>query len=380
MINNKTIFYFFFSAFLLILGDFLIVQRTVSDFNSNNILRGDSIQYIKMINEGFSKAENPYRYRIMVPIIAKMLPFKPYISLKIITYISLFLIYFFAFKICELLNLEISQTSFSILLIYLTPIHLYNYHNPFLIDGFTLLIITLLIFFCIIKNFSGFIIFIIIGSLTRETILFTAPLWFLTVNKKKGLIPIAISFLIIVSLRLIIKIEHSDMFTNSQFNLSFVPFVNTISYFKNILSTWYYYWIFMLIGIFISDSKFFSLIFFSFLLIFISSCFSSLLATDTKRMFAFLTPIMIITTSLVLSNVKNKNIPIIYLYIMTFLSILFSTFSVTNNILDFEKFPVIYKILRNSTLLFLFISSMLLVIPLVRDFKNNFFNNFRHLK
>lgn len=120
------------SGLLLLLGDRLISQRQLNGPSYDLTISGDTLVYTDMIDGNIQGAREPFRYRVLVPLIARALPFSPTLGLKIIAYVSLFAAYVFAMSACKRLGLSLSASFFGLFALYTSVWHLYNYHNPFL--------------------------------------------------------------------------------------------------------------------------------------------------------------------------------------------------------------------------------------------------------
>ena len=134
------------AGLLLLLGDLLIAQRELNGPTPEMTISGDTLVYTKMIEDGIDTAREPFKYRVLVPLIGGALPFSPTLALKVITYVSLFFAYLFALLACRRLGISLLASFLGLFALYTSVWHLYNYHNPYLTDAFQLLALAVMFY------------------------------------------------------------------------------------------------------------------------------------------------------------------------------------------------------------------------------------------
>lgn len=99
----------------LLLGHGFILQRTSSNPSKPMTIRGDTNAYVSMIRGNWTSPPSPFKFRVLVPFLASLLPLSPTDALRFISYISLFLCYVFMLLTCAKLGLSTSQSAVGLL-------------------------------------------------------------------------------------------------------------------------------------------------------------------------------------------------------------------------------------------------------------------------
>lgn len=180
----------------------------------------DHHKYIWMAVNNLDFHIAPFCWRIFVPLLASLLPFEISINFKIISLLSIILTGFFVFKIGEKIFNE-RILSFAMMFGYFSISYASKYviYDFWLPDAFAILLITLGIYFILLKNDFAFLIVMTIGAMTKESVLFVLPLYYsINANKlidikvlKKTLILSLIPFLVFVFIRIIIQPFNSNV-------------------------------------------------------------------------------------------------------------------------------------------------------------------------
>jgi hypothetical protein len=292
---KKSIFFSLFAISLLWVGASFILQRQSNSSENYLTIRGDSLLYEQMIENNISDLSNHFRYRILVPLLAAMLPFSALVSLKIITYASFFLLYIAALFLMGELHIHFIPSLTALFLAFFSPWQLYMFYNPYLTDAFQVMIITLMVY-CIFKNsFFLFFCLSVVGMMTKESTIFFVLLW-LFVDKRQGL------FIIVVSIILYSLILYfvgkgsisSEIFSTVNFNIM-QRFLNPLELFKNILNSWGYLWMLSFLGLFTMPKDKFFLMTRIYVTSWLSVFILSVVATDVGRMYYLLFPFIAIT-------------------------------------------------------------------------------------
>lgn len=279
------------SLILLICGHLTVVQRKEQGDTRYQTIRGDSRHYIKMIENEISTASPPFKYRVLVPYLAKHLPYSPIESLRTITYLSLFLFYISVLITCLRLNISLIASISGLIILFMSPLHLYNYHNPFLTDAFGLAAISIMIYGFVRKSIIIFAIATIIGLLGRYSCIFLVPVWVLK-DRFQGIVIIIISFLLLLYIRM------EPQFGNVVVDyLQWNRISDILNMVKDILWSWRHVWILMLLGICLFPKKKFKEFGIIFCLLFIGALLTSLIATDIQRLFNVLSPIVVLSSA-----------------------------------------------------------------------------------
>jgi hypothetical protein len=142
---------------------------------------GDAAQYLSMIDPSMPGAEpvvpSPYRYRILVPWVARQLPFSPSASLSLVTYASLAVSYFLMLLTCERIGVSGWAGIGGLAVAFAFEPHLYNYYNPYLVDGAGLMVMTAMTYAFVADAWWTFAVAGLAGAFVREITAVLLPLW-----------------------------------------------------------------------------------------------------------------------------------------------------------------------------------------------------------
>lgn len=199
----------------------LFLKIDTLDYNHPHFkLYWDHHKYLWMALHNLDFHIAPFCWRIFVPFIASILPFEISINFKITSLLSVALTGFFVFKIGQKLFNE-TPLSFALMfacfsISYVSKFVIYDYWLP---DAFAYLLITLSIYLILIKNDFLFLVVIILGALTKETVLFVLPLYY-TFNAtrffdikilKKTIIISILPLIIFIAVRILIPPLNDDL-------------------------------------------------------------------------------------------------------------------------------------------------------------------------
>lgn len=135
-----------FSLSLVIIGTFFIIARQFDTSSLYLMIRDDSLIYIDIIKNGATNIEHHFKYRILVPLLASALPFTPALSIKVISFISLFATFYLTLVFLNRVTIDLLPAFLALFIVFLSPWQLYAFHNPYLIDSFYILILSLLFY------------------------------------------------------------------------------------------------------------------------------------------------------------------------------------------------------------------------------------------
>ena len=169
-------------AIPLLVGGTMILTRKDGTGNPNLEIRGDAMHYVALARgDDPASVMVPFRYRVLVPWIAKQLPFSPERSLQVISILSLVGVQALLVLVGRRLALPVVDIAAGMVALSLTPSFLYVFHNPYLLDLFTLLMITGAFHALLRRAPVAFAAFVAVGAAGREAVLFIAPAYLLTV-------------------------------------------------------------------------------------------------------------------------------------------------------------------------------------------------------
>lgn len=255
----------------------------------------DSTFYVAMVNGLGDAVPGPFKFRVLIPFVASLIPASPTTALLIISYLSLFGAYLFVIRACDTLGLSVRDSAFGLFAIWGSTWHLYHYFNPYMTDPFALFALSLMITALLRDAFWPFAIAALIGAMGRETTAFLVPAWFATRQVTRTLWLIAAVVLIVVLPRYWLAAD-GDLGIAGAFNSSdtlFQPFI----FARQLLATWGFVWFLAIAGMWYIGPAYRGRVAASFAALFLGALAASAMATDTGRMFGFLAPIMAIGTA-----------------------------------------------------------------------------------
>ena len=344
--KNTIIISVIVSLLLILLGHNFILQRELNSPSKYLTISDDALEYKSMIEGDFDSIHSPLKYRILVPFLASLLPFTPLESLRIISYVSLFVFYIMNILICIKLGMNKGSTLLALVCTFATLSHLYNYHNPFLTDAFGLLVISFLIYAYIIESFPTFIIVCIVGLFARETTIFLATIW-LTKDFKKGMILIVICLLLIIIPRISLITGSGDVSMTSLFvSIGIAKLKSFLSTLINIFDTFGFLWLILFIGLGLIGMKKNKDIIVISIALFVGAIITSSIATDTVRMFSILFPVVCVATAKFISVLFQKK-DWLGITLLLFLTIIQLLTAIPNIIFDQNSFVFPYSRLHN---------------------------------
>ena len=195
--------YIFFSLIITIFGFFIYHQRFLAASSLLHSLGIDELNYIKLGSNQIVD-EKLHACRVLLPLMAYLLPMEPAKAIYLINCISFFLLILSICKMLEILSISKNIIIFTVSILLFTFSVSYNFTNPYLTDVPGML--TLVIFVISIFKFRYYssLFWIVISLLFRETAVVLAPLFFLTFSKKKAVFASVIIILVYAVPKLII--------------------------------------------------------------------------------------------------------------------------------------------------------------------------------
>ena len=340
-------------------GHLFVLQRTLNGPTPYLTIRGDTLSYVRMMEGDFSKVRPPFTYRILVPFIARILPFSPTESLRVVSYLSLYACYLFILLTCLRLGISMPSATVGLLTVFVTPWHLYSYHNPFLTDAFQLMIIAVMIFSLACGYFSFFAPCSILGVLGRETMVFLVPVWFLTRDRRRGLLLLGAAVAILLFLWYVMRSNTSTVALISEKFNTIGIFRDLYSYGTRIMLSWNYAWVLSLIGMWLIPGEQRVSLITSFLLLISCAFLTSLIATDTGRMFALLAPVLAVFCAQLCDSLKKSGHTLV-IFSMVAIALVAALVALPNVILGeqretFQSFQDMKRILLTGVMLGLYI-------------------------
>lgn len=159
----------------------LFIKGEVMFYNHPHFpLPWDHHKYIFMaLTNPFDFHIAPYCWRVFVPFIASFLPFTLSVNFLFISFISIVITGYFIYKI-SLIYFDKIEYGISALFFYYSLNFAVNYilYDFWLVDAFAILLIVISLYAILIKNDFIVGLTLIIGALTKESVLFVVPLYY----------------------------------------------------------------------------------------------------------------------------------------------------------------------------------------------------------
>ena len=306
------------SMALVAIGHVAIIERSVNAAAPSLRIRGDSLAYAELVNGGWHTMRVPFRYRVFVPWLAHFLPISAFGALRLITYLSLFGTYVLLLLTMRRFGWDIGSSIAGLVLVFTSTWHLYNYNNPFLIDGFSLLVVTALVYAVVSDNAALFLLVAIVGVLAKENLVLLVPMWFCVRNRRQGMWISVISFVAFLAPRALLSqgAQGSVAATRAAFRLN-APWHYFRAYAIGAFASWAALWV--VLGLYMLMPTKRNQVFISrkdrgkamdlkwpLGLVAATSVLSSLIARDTARMFQPLAPFVVFGGAQLLAAEKRS--------------------------------------------------------------------------
>lgn len=199
---SSSTFSLFISLIITSFGFLFFHQRFLDAPSLLNTFTYDAQMYLNMANN--LEVPGPHSCRILLPILAKLLPLKPLQSIFFINILSFLALFYGLIKMLESFSIDRKVIIFTLGIFFSTYSVAYNFTNPFLTD---LPALATMIFFInsIIKfQFVTSLFWFVLSLLFRETIIVMAPLFLITFSLKKSIFGCVFILLIYTIPKLII--------------------------------------------------------------------------------------------------------------------------------------------------------------------------------
>lgn len=289
------------ATIFLVMGDMFIGRAEPTH------LFGDALVYIYMAEGNFADADPPFKYRIVVPLVAWLLPFEAELSLKIVSYAGLFLFYIVILMTCRSLGFNLFVSASSLFALFSTVWHLYNYQNPYLADTVALMLISVLLVSFVRGSFITFLTTTALIVITREITIALVPIWLWTKQWSRAATAIGIGVSLLIVVRWILSSE-PNISSSIIASLSSVDRINNMQPFVRIVVlNWGFVGVLTILGLLLTPIDKRAFIVPSFCLLLIAAIVSSFLATDVGRMFSILSPVIVIGCAQLFAVLAKKH-------------------------------------------------------------------------
>ncbi len=255
-----------------------------SNFSSNSAF------YIEMAQNGANTVRPPFRYRALVPFVARHLPVPADQALVLITHVSLVGCLFLAMLICKRVGLSNSSCIFGAVAIFCSRAFIYNYVNPYMTDALALLAIFAMSYAYIEEREAAFGVAAVVGVLAHEIAVFLVPAIVFSRRWKGGLAVCLAPVAVLVFTRFWLGAGYAGSL-KKEFLFVSVHIYHPVDWLKAVVLTWYLLWPLATMGIAMLPRKRFPLLVCSVLLTG-GALFLSSFVLDTERTYSILDPVI----------------------------------------------------------------------------------------
>lgn len=343
---SSSTFALFVSLIITTFGFLFFNQRFQDAPSLLNTFTYDAQMYLNMANN--IEVPGPHSCRILLPLLAKLLPLKPLQSIFFINILSFVALFYGLIKMLESFSIDRKVIIFTLGIFFSTYSVAYNFTNPFLTD---LPALATMIFFInsIIKfQFASSLFWFVSSLLFRETIIVLAPLFFITFSLKKSISACIFILLIYTIPKFLISGDilcsfNVPFFFHLLFDLEFLT--------KTILS----YGILWIVGILgLTSLKNYkghlSKVGYGLLIL---TLFGSILSsfksiTDITRMYFLALPILTLGTAFFIKKVLLQKYSFLYLIVLLIISGFLLSIGFFPNILIHEDFNSLREFARSN--------------------------------
>lgn len=318
-------------------------------------LRGDAYWYGVMVEAGgtvserdvasITEVEEPFRYRIVVPLLARALPLSPAEALAAISWASLAASYALMLMIARHLGITARAAVLGLCCAVFSAPHLYNYHNPYLTDALGLLVLVSCLYALVSNNYLLFTLCCAFGIGVREALLFASPAWLQKRTWRRAAFAVLLSIAVYVGLHAFVgrpsKLGPPGVF----------PARPVRDMLLEAFGSWHVLWLIVPLGVSLAPRKRSEVTVMALLLL-AGALLSSLFASDTMRMFHSLFPVVVLGTAhfLELSFKETRA------WTTTFVAVCLTSSWVWHPVrfVSFEPLSQVHKLLERAALVVLF--------------------------
>jgi hypothetical protein len=245
------------SILLVAFGHTWFIQINASVPSGNPLQpTSDNRNYQAIYNGEYDKVILGQRYRVLMPLLARLLPGSFFDAARVISYVSLAVFYAAMMWLSMAIGQSLRVSFFSVLLIYSSTIHQYNYWNPYETDCLSLGIGALLLAALVTRRPIMFAVALALGVLGRETNILFAPLAFL-MGIPAGLLSSLAALAAYVGPRLVIPHDSEGTIAYVIRNAILVNRERSVaSFLRQLIVSWGPMWLMLLLGLrCVRDSK-----------------------------------------------------------------------------------------------------------------------------
>jgi hypothetical protein len=273
---------------ILILGGTYVAQRRPDASVRYLQLRDDNLQYVAMADRGPHAAMAPYRYRVLSPWLAGQLPGTSANGLWWITQASLLIAFALGVSLCREAGIGWTGAGLGLFTMAGFPAHAYHFHNPYLTDAASLVVLTGLLAAAWTQRFAPFFALAIVAPLVRETACCLLPLWMLR-NVRRGVLAVLAGLAVLAAVHVLLAPTADSGEAVNAFDLPPLR-----AWLTSTLLSWSFGWWLAATGVLLLPWHAFRIVLLAAMLLTAGACAATFVASDIERMFGLLAPVMLI--------------------------------------------------------------------------------------
>jgi hypothetical protein len=282
------------SAVFLAAGHLLVIQRSSDAAADWYKISPDAKIYLSMVEGPETKL--PFARRMLVPTLASAIPVSPEQSLRILSYGSLLLFYCVSLFSLEILGFSLRTKILAIFAVFCCTGHLLLYQNPHIVDAFCHMCASIMLLALLTSNAALFGAAAVVGVLSHEMALFSAPSFLATGRWRAALTAVGLGFGVFVA-------TYFSVAGESLYRLpTFSPAVFVEAYLA-----WGIAWIPMAAGLCLCRTEYFVRLGLLFLVVFASAAFVSIMAEGAVRMFTALMPVAVVLMAFYIAEIARSS-------------------------------------------------------------------------
>jgi hypothetical protein len=267
----------------------LVTMPARINFSSNSAF------YIEMVQHGPNGIIPPFRYRILVPFLAGLLPLPADQALFAISHVSLVGCLFLAMLISRRVGISIPACIFGASALLCSRAFIWNYVDPYMTDALAMLAMFTMVYSYLGERYTMFGLAALVGVLAHEITIFLVPAALFSQRLKRGLSICAVSGFVLLLTRTWLGTGYGGYLKSLSFFAS-DHLSHPFGMLKGVTLAWYLLWPLFAMGIIMLEEKRFSLLVCSGLLM-CGTVVLSLFIVDTERACSILAPVMAVAAA-----------------------------------------------------------------------------------
>lgn len=280
---------------------------TVPRNNPDPAIGGDASQYIAMTHGELDSIPLPFRFRVLVPFMASLLPFSAGHALMAITYISLCALFVVLACVAYRLTHDLAASLTGVFVVLSSRWLLYNFQNPYLTDSFTLAAISVSLAALVLGWRSAFWPAVVLGTLARETALPFSVAWAATRQWRATAVMAGVSFAAYLVPRLVIDSDVSTWDFLWTAIRRYGAIADPANFAAQAVFSWGYIFAFAGLGLALLPATHRPTLVVAFVVLLLTAIASSLVAVDFGRMFEVLAPVFAVAVARALQVLRRTS-------------------------------------------------------------------------